>query len=565
MLSAVFGLLACFAEGAHASDSVSYMEASYTAENGVTYTEKTADATALTSSSTSLSNGWYYVTGNVTVSSRITVSGTANLILCDGATLTASKGITVATDADGDNPSTLNIYAQSAGTGKLIAKGIENFSGIGGYGDTENYDFYKGGTINIHGGTIEATGGEKGAGIGGGRGGYGGTLTIYGGTITADGGEEGAGIGGGDCHGGGTIIIYGGTVTANGKNGAAGIGGGGNGEENGGATIEIYGGTVNATGSEFGAGIGGGEFGNGGTVTIYGGTVTANGGGDAAGIGGGLQRDGGTVTIYGGTVNANGGANGAGIGGGYKGSGGTVEINGGKVTANGGVTTNGGEEAQGIGRGSYDKDEGTPGIGSLTVGSGLVVFSGGSTIVITDYSNNRERYMQVEKGYSVSFDKNASDAAGTMDVHGGRESSSYALTLPANSFARGSNYTFGSWNTSAEGTGTSYADKASVTLTTSLTLYAQWSPVRYEISYDLGGGQLSDLITSYDVETATFTIARPTKTGYTFTGWSSECITGAVQRRNNSVGVIRQPQIHGNMADRCVHDNLQPEGRYGIA
>ena len=40
--------------------------------------------------------GWYVVNSNVTISSCITVSGSVNLILADGYTLTASQGITVA-------------------------------------------------------------------------------------------------------------------------------------------------------------------------------------------------------------------------------------------------------------------------------------------------------------------------------------------------------------------------------------------------------------------------------------------------------------------------------------
>ena len=49
----------------------------------------------------------------VTIKGRVEVTGTVNLILCDGATLIAWKGITVPKGA------TLNIYGQSAGTGRL--------------------------------------------------------------------------------------------------------------------------------------------------------------------------------------------------------------------------------------------------------------------------------------------------------------------------------------------------------------------------------------------------------------------------------------------------------------
>ena len=53
----------------------------------------------------------YVVSGeNVVISERITVSGTVNLILKDGATLTASSGIMVTTG------NALNIFGQAGGT-----------------------------------------------------------------------------------------------------------------------------------------------------------------------------------------------------------------------------------------------------------------------------------------------------------------------------------------------------------------------------------------------------------------------------------------------------------------
>ena len=145
-------------------------------------------------------------------------------------------------------------------------------------------------------GALIATGGENNAGIGGDDG-SGGTIIISGGTVTATGGVRGAGIGGGNNGEGGTIIISGGTVTATGGSNGAGIGGSQRGS---GGTITISGGTVTATGNSYGAGIGGGNGGNGGTVTITGGTVTATGGsgwyGSGAGIGTGGSATEGTFS-----------------------------------------------------------------------------------------------------------------------------------------------------------------------------------------------------------------------------------------------------------------------------
>ena len=184
-------------------------------------------------------------------------------------------------------------------------------------------------------GSLKATGGKYGAGIGGGNYGSGENITITGGRVNATGGWSSAGIGGGNYgHGnygsGKNITIKGGTVTAKGGDCGAGIGGGNGGI---GENIKITDGTVNATGGWGGAGIGGGDggyggYGNGKNITITDGTVTATGGIHGAGIGGGDSGIGEDITITGGTVNADGGDNGAGIGGGATGSGSNVTVSG---------------------------------------------------------------------------------------------------------------------------------------------------------------------------------------------------------------------------------------------
>ena len=189
---------------------------------------------------------------------------------------------------------------KEAGSGSLKATGGKYGAGIGGgnYGSGEN--------ITITGGRVNATGGWGSAGIGGGnygRGNYGSgkTITIKGGTVTAKGGDCGAGIGGGNGGIGENIKITDGTVNATGGWGGAGIGGGygGYGGYGNGKNITITDGTVTATGGIHGAGIGGGDSGIGENITITDGTVTATGGIYGAGIGGGVNASGSNVTVSG--------------------------------------------------------------------------------------------------------------------------------------------------------------------------------------------------------------------------------------------------------------------------
>ena len=319
---------------------------------------------------------------------------------------------------------------KEAGSGSLNAEGGALSAGIGGsYNDYSANNGTK--NIIITGSTVTATGGDGGAGIGGGNGGAAENITITGSTVTATGGGSVLGFGGAGIGGGGdgrnsdsngkNITITGSTVTAKGGNGSAGIGGGVAGI---GEAITITGSTVTATGGIGAAGIGGGIGGSGKAITITGGRVTATGNSGGAGIGGGERCDGENITITGSTVTATGDRGGAGIGGGagesnrgngnnititgstvtaisngcgQRGNGGGAGIGGGcnrngsHITINGGtVTAEGGDHGAGIGGGAKGSGSNVTVSGAAQVtaiagkgdrwdGAGATIGSGGST------------------------------------------------------------------------------------------------------------------------------------------------------------------------------------------
>ena len=234
-------------------------------------------------------------------------------------------------------------------------------------------------------GSLDATGGFRGAGIGGGEA-QNGQVTITGGTITATAGSSsgrfiyggGSGIGGGDggtgVGGNGDVEITGGTITATGFYGA-GIGGGRSAD----GDVTISGGTIKKAESlsptdPGGAGIGGGYYGDG-RVTITGDAFIeeAQGGIQSAGIGGGQGADG-DVEISGNARidKVTGGDYGAGIGSGLGESGAPCN---GKVTIKDNAKiglAQGGFGAAGIGGGyyysnGYDDDDSTSGVGDVTI------------------------------------------------------------------------------------------------------------------------------------------------------------------------------------------------------
>ena len=224
-----------------------------------------------------------------------------------------------------------------ARTGTTVTcKGGYRAAGIGGswairnIGDSMfNMDMYGHG-VNMHfgsqsnpdywGGTINATGGEYGAGIGAGswghsghsgntiHGGAGERLYFYSGTVNASGGRLAAGIGGGFRGRGSHIYIYGGNIDAQGGDTGAGIGGGSWTTKqdmdgiNAASDIVISGGRVSARGQYNCAGIGGGQYVPARNITITGGHVSATGHYGAA-IGGGRWCHGKNITITDATLN----------------------------------------------------------------------------------------------------------------------------------------------------------------------------------------------------------------------------------------------------------------------
>ena len=67
------------------------------------------------------------------------------------------------------------------------------------------------------------------------------------------------------------------------------------------------------------------------------------------------------------------------------------------------------------------------------------------------------------------------------------------------------------------------------------TLTAQWTVNQYTITYDLAGGTVEGNPDTYTIETVAFTLKNPTKSGYTFTGWSG---TGLDGENNMTVTIL---------------------------
>ena len=114
----------------------------YNTETGLFETRTVEAAPVRLLVGTTIDTGWYVVDEDVALSSRIDISGTVNLILSDGKTMTVPEGISLPAGA------TLNIYGQSEGTGTLSIQTTDQAA----IGDSS----VSNGNLIIYGGTVQA-------------------------------------------------------------------------------------------------------------------------------------------------------------------------------------------------------------------------------------------------------------------------------------------------------------------------------------------------------------------------------------------------------------------------
>lgn len=423
--------------------------------------------------------GWWVADQYAEFNNRVVVNGTVNLIINDGVTLNAKKGIQV------HRGNTLNIYTQQSGTGIIKANGDIGNSGIGGgyvKGRSGTFEDKSCGTINIYGGTIEAKGGDSGAGIGSG---YvksettdGGTINIYGGTITAWGNDGSAGIGSGEISDAGkftnpqTIHIYGGNVTAyNGGRGSAGIGKGRNGK-NGEITLS-WSKTSDAIYAN----------GYGGNVTLENVFVLEN------------TETVATLSNISGKKLATPVAISFAAGGGW----GSMDH----------VTTAYGRNY------SLPECTFTPPTDKefLHWNVDESAYNVGDEIVVTE--NTIVTAMWKEAPRTVQFNLNGhGDAVDSQVIP-------YNETAAEPTAPTAAGYTFGGWY--KEQTCITRWNFATERITSHTTLYAKWTQNAYAIAYNLDGGiETTSNPLSYTIEDADIILAAPVKTGYYFTGWTYE-------------------------------------------
>ena len=119
--------------------------------------------------------------------------------------------------------------------------------------------------------------------------------------------------------------------------------------------------------------------------------------------------------------------------------------------------------------------------------------------------------------YTITYNANGGNGAPSNQIKKHGENITLSSVKPTKT-----GYTFTGWNTSSNGSGTSYSSGGTYSNNSNVTLYAQWKANTYTITYNANGGSgAPSNQTKKHGENITLSSVKPTKTGYTFTGWNT--------------------------------------------
>jgi len=123
---------------------------------------------------------------------------------------------------------------------------------------------------------------------------------------------------------------------------------------------------------------------------------------------------------------------------------------------------------------------------------------------------------------------NFESTSGTGSVGSMSSQTGESTILPSSSGMSNPGYTFVGWNTAADGSGTEYEAGSTYIFNGNQTIYAQWSPDTYTVTYSFDGGVATLNSANYVVGTAALILPAPTLAGSSFNGWFNAVIGGTL-------------------------------------
>ena len=157
--------------------------------------------------------------------------------------------------------------------------------------------------------------------------------------------------------------------------------------------------------------------------------------------------------------------------------------------------------------------------------------------------------------YAVSFNGNGS-TGGSVPVD---QTKTHGIDVSVSSNTGSlvkTGYTFGGWNTAANGSGTSYAASATYGVDAAVTLYAKWTADSLTVTYNSQSGSAVSAGSTVSGGSITSAPVVPTRAGYVFTGWFTATSGGTA---------ITFPYTHGQTASFTLYAQWSQASLHGIS
>lgn len=196
---------------------------------------------------------------------------------------------------------------------------------------------------------------------------------------------------------------------------------------------------------------------------------------------------------------------------------------------------------------SYSKMAGYEFVGWFTAASGGTQVTANTTLTksMTVYAHWKK---VVQQTYTVSYNANGGTGTPSAQTKTGGTALKLSTAVPTKKYTLAYNAaggsvspaskalscTFKNWNTKSDGTGTSYAAGANYTADASVTLYAQWT------------------------NPTAGTLATPTRSGYSFTGWYTAPSGGT--KVTSSTTVSGNTTVYAHWSNGTTTENIYNMG-----
>ncbi|MBO4902399.1 MAG: InlB B-repeat-containing protein [Lachnospiraceae bacterium] len=162
--------------------------------------------------------------------------------------------------------------------------------------------------------------------------------------------------------------------------------------------------------------------------------------------------------------------------------------------------------------------------------------------------------------YTVNFDANN----GTSEVRSQQFIIGKPQQLNPNKFTK-TGYSFASWNRDIDGQADSYTNNQMIDAPlgpagSTVTLYAQWAPNVYTVSFNANGGKCTKLTMEVTYDQSYGILPTPTKDNYTFEGWYTAPVDGVRITESTKVQITDDQELFAHWSGNVYTVKFDAQG-----